>query len=255
MMNVSDLEDRGDTNDSSEGAPGDVMEGRATMVPPTSLSTYVSQTSFIPKNQCFNASFLFQMLNIMKGIREPDHSKDGGEISLTALNLSTMLPSSAKNSLSPRSPRSAVHPREQHRDLEIDDTVDSTRGRHSSGSASGGGCNDRAESDADIKSQFLADLRRLGSHIPTQNPAGNGNSNSSEPVSTTHSPPAAPASSVGTTPAATPTKMEDGDLPPRKRKVSQEHVNKDRESPYNGVVSQSQEDLKTESNEAIQASN
>merc|ERR1719429_511890 len=38
MMNVSDLEDRGDTNDSSEGAPGDVMEGRATMVPPTSLS-------------------------------------------------------------------------------------------------------------------------------------------------------------------------------------------------------------------------
>ena len=189
----------------------------------------------------------------MKGIREPDHSKDG-EISLTALNLSTMLPSSAKNSLSPRSPRSSQHPpSSQHRDLEIDDTVDSTRGRHSSGSASGGGCNDRAESDADIKSQFLADLRRLGSHIPTQ--TGNGNSNSSEPVSTTHSPPAAPASS-GSGPPSTPTKMEDGDLPPRKRKVSQEHqVKNDRESPYNGVVSQSQEDLKTENNEAIQASN
>lgn len=224
MMNVSDLEDRGDTNDSSEGAPGDVMEGRATMVPPTSLSTY--------------------MLNIMKGIREPDHSKDG-EISLTALNLSTMLPSSAKNSLSPRSPRSSHPPSSQHRDLEIDDTVDSTgRHRHSSGSAG-------ADNDADIKSQFLADLRRLGSHIPT----GNGNSNSSEPVSTTHSPPAAPASS-GSGPPSTPTKMEDGDLPPRKRKVSQEHV-KDRESPYNGVVSSnmSQEDLKTENNEAIQASN
>lgn len=226
MMNVSDLEDRGDTNDSSEGAPGDVMEGRATMVPPTSLSTY--------------------MLNIMKGIREPDHSKDG-EISLTALNLSTMLPSSAKNSLSPRSPRSSHPPSSQHRDLEIDDTVDSTgRHRHSSGSAG-------ADNDADIKSQFLADLRRLGSHIPTQ--TGNGNSNSSEPVSTTHSPPAAPASS-GSGPPSTPTKMEDGDLPPRKRKVSQEHV-KDRESPYNGVVSSnmSQEDLKTENNEAIQASN
>ena len=41
-MMLNDLEDRGDTNDSSEGAPGDVMEGRATMVPPTSLSTYVS---------------------------------------------------------------------------------------------------------------------------------------------------------------------------------------------------------------------
>ena len=47
MMNVSDLEDRGDTNDSSEGAPGDVMEGRATMVPPTSLSTYVSLNSIL----------------------------------------------------------------------------------------------------------------------------------------------------------------------------------------------------------------
>ena len=195
----------------------------------------------------FNVKFYFQMLNIMKGIREPDHSKDG-EISLTALNLSTMLPSSAKNSLSPRSPRSSQHPpSSQHRDLEIDDTVDSTgRHRHSSGSAG-------ADNEADIKSQFLADLRRLGSHIPTQ--TGNGNSNSSEPVSTTHSPPAAPASS-GSGPPSTPTKMEDGDLPPRKRKVSQEHqVKNDRESPYNGVVSQSQEDLKTENNEAIQASN
>ena len=44
-MMLNDLEDRGDTNDSSEGAPGDVMEGRATMVPPTSLSTYVSLLS------------------------------------------------------------------------------------------------------------------------------------------------------------------------------------------------------------------
>ena len=44
MMNVNDLEDRGDTNDSSEGAPGDLMEGRATMVPPTSLSTYVRKS-------------------------------------------------------------------------------------------------------------------------------------------------------------------------------------------------------------------
>merc|ERR1719210_209840 len=106
MMNVNDLEDRGDTNDSSEGAPGDLMEGRATMVPPTSLSTY--------------------MLNIMKGIREPDHGKDG-EISLTALNLSTMLPSSAKNSLSPRSPRpGGLHHPPSQRDLDIDDTVDSS---------------------------------------------------------------------------------------------------------------------------------
>ena len=34
------MDDRDDTNDSSLGAPGE--EPRATMVPPTSLSTYVS---------------------------------------------------------------------------------------------------------------------------------------------------------------------------------------------------------------------
>ena len=37
MMNI---DERDDTNDSSLGAPGE--EPRATMVPPTSLSTYVS---------------------------------------------------------------------------------------------------------------------------------------------------------------------------------------------------------------------
>merc|ERR1712083_988134 len=73
MMNI---DERDDTNDSSLGAPGE--EPRATMVPPTSLSTY--------------------MLNIMKGIQP-----DGGgvkvpgagdsEISLTPMNLSTMLSS------------------------------------------------------------------------------------------------------------------------------------------------------------------
>ena len=187
------------------------------------------------------------MLNIMKGMREPDHGKDG-EISLTALNLSTMLPSSAKNSLSPRSPRPAGLHHQQHppsqRDLDIDDTVDSSgRGRHSSGENGGGPAS--TPNEADIKSQFLADLRRLGSHIPPTQ--GNGNS---EPVSTTHSPPAVSASSANT-PTATPTKMEDGDLPPRKRKVSQEHVNKEQGSPgYNGVVSSQQEDIKTENNEA-----
>jgi len=193
------------------------------------------------------------MLNIMKGMREPDHGKDG-EISLTALNLSTMLPSSAKNSLSPRSPgRGPAGLHHQHppsqRDLDIDDTVDSSgRGRHSSGENGGVASASASSNEADIKSQFLADLRRLGSHIPPTQ--GNGNS---EPVSTTHSPPAVSASSANT-PIATPTKMEDGDLPPRKRKVSQEHVNKEQGgsgSPgYNGVGSSQQEDIKTENNEA-----
>ena len=41
MMNVNDLEERDDTNDSSVGTPGDGMDGRATMVPPSGLN-YVS---------------------------------------------------------------------------------------------------------------------------------------------------------------------------------------------------------------------
>ena len=40
MMGMNDLDERDDTNDSSQGTPGE--EPRATMVPPTSLSTYVS---------------------------------------------------------------------------------------------------------------------------------------------------------------------------------------------------------------------
>ena len=42
MMNI---DERDDTNDSSLGAPGE--EPRATMVPPTSLSTYVSSKFFL----------------------------------------------------------------------------------------------------------------------------------------------------------------------------------------------------------------
>lgn len=40
-MNVNDLDERDDTNDSSVGTPGDGMDGRATMVPPSGLN-YVS---------------------------------------------------------------------------------------------------------------------------------------------------------------------------------------------------------------------
>ena len=64
MMNVSDLEDRGDTNDSSEGAPGDVMEGRATMVPPTSLSTYVSLNFTVFFETLKKLSFFYEMIRI-----------------------------------------------------------------------------------------------------------------------------------------------------------------------------------------------
>ena len=180
------------------------------------------------------------MLNIMKGIQP-----DGGgvkvpgagdsEISLTPMNLSTMLsshstgssklprplgggpPPGTDNSLSPRSPRP------HQRDLEDSDTlVDSTdprdrmqpgtgsshglergsdrdrRHRHSSGgSGHGDGLRDRSHhevltSSADIKSQFLADLRRLGGgNIPNNGDLHTAHAQAAS--STTHSPPA-PAS-------------------------------------------------------------
>lgn len=120
------------------------------------------------------------MLSIMKGMRESEcgsgkgEGGGGPEISLTPMNLSTMLSSSAKQqqrasettSLSPRSPRPL------QRDLD-EDTVDSSvdqlqqqrappfhhRARH-------------ASAEADLKSRFLADLHRLGRNIPTQSTSG-----------------------------------------------------------------------------------
>merc|ERR1712083_781179 len=247
MMN---LDERDDTNDSSIGTPGE--EPRATMVPPTSLSTY--------------------MLNIMKGI-QPDHGGVGkgpgdSEISLTPMNLSTMLsshsggnklsrplPPGTENSLSPRSPR----PHQRDLDQDSDTLVDSTdprdrmqpagsseprggqrdperRARHSSGE---GLDMPRSHSnEADIKSQFLADLRRLGGNIPGSNGDSHAHSSHAQhqhatASSTTNSPPA-PAQSAQ--PAGTPT--DENNLPPRKRKVSQEHVNTTAappRSPYNGI--------------------
>ena len=46
MMNVNDLDERDDTNDSSVGTPGDGMDGRATMVPPSGLN-YVSSARWV----------------------------------------------------------------------------------------------------------------------------------------------------------------------------------------------------------------
>merc|ERR1711899_132250 len=251
MMN---LDERDDTNDSSLGTPGE--EPRATMVPPTSLSTY--------------------MLNIMKGI-QPDHGGIGkgpgdSEISLTPMNLSTMLsshsgsgsnklsrplPPGTDNSLSPRSPRP------HQRDLEDSDTlVDSTdprdrmqpgtgsshglergsdrdrRHRHSSGgSGHGDGLRDRSHhevltSSADIKSQFLADLRRLGGGGNIPNNGDLHTAHAQAASSTTHSPPAPGQSTPAASQSAASTENENN-LPPRKRKVSQEHVTP--RSPYNGI--------------------
>ena len=148
-------------------------------------------------------------------------SESSSEVSLTPMNLTTMLSSakrSSEHSLSPRSP--VMRPGQHQRDLD-DDIVDSSvdRDRRSSGDP-----NDREPTVQDLKSQFLADLRRLG-NIPTQSSTTTPGQSDHQPApsSTTHSPPIIPT---------TPTKMEEENLPPRKRKVSQEHQQK---SPYNGL--------------------
>ena len=51
MMGMNDMDDREDTNDSSLGTPGE--EPSATMVPPTSLSTYVSVSFSLKVNLGF----------------------------------------------------------------------------------------------------------------------------------------------------------------------------------------------------------
>ena len=55
MMNVNDLDERDDTNDSSVGTPGDGMDGRATMVPPSGLN-YVSSGGSGTRNSGFGCS-------------------------------------------------------------------------------------------------------------------------------------------------------------------------------------------------------
>lgn len=204
MNNMND--DLDDTNDSSGGAPGDAMDGRATMVPPSGLN---------------------YMLDFMK-MRAEHHGKtEAGEVSLTPMNLTTMLSGnsakrSSEQSLSPHSPvsRSGQH-HSSSRDLDdeqVDSSNDRTRDRRSSGDRE----LDREShqpSMKDLQSQFFADLKRLGSNIPTQ--SNSQNDSQATPSSTTHSPPA----------PGTPSKMEEENLPPRKRKVSQEH----QKSPFNGL--------------------
>ena len=198
--------------------------------------------------------FRFQMIDFMKSRAEHygNGNKSEGpnsEVSLTPMNLTTMLSNankakrSSEQSLSPRSPVSlaggqgVLHPHHrpgQHtRDLD-DDIVDSSSADNTRGRARSPAGVDMdhhpptAVTVQDLKSQFLADLRRLqGSNIPTQSSNAGQGDHLPAPSSTTHSPPAGQQH----TPAITPTKMEEENLPPRKRKVSQEH----QKSPYNGL--------------------
>ena len=191
-------------------------------------------------------SSCFQMIDFMKSRAEHygngNKSEANSEVSLTPMNLTTMLSNankakrSSEQSLSPRSPvslaggqgvlhphhRPGQHTRDLDDDIAADSSADNIRGR----ARSPAGVDmepPTAVTVQDLKSQFLADLRRLqGSNIPTQSSNAGQGDHLPAPSSTTHSPPAGPI---------TPTKMEEENLPPRKRKVSQEH----QKSPYNGL--------------------
>ena len=189
------------------------------------------------------------MLDFMK-MRAEHHGKgEAGEVSLTPMNLTTMLSNansatkrSSEQSLSPHSPVSGRSGGLHHSSRDLDDEqVDSSndrdrsRDRRSSGDREIG--SDRSvDRDSvrdhlhhhqptmkDLQSQFFADLKRLGSNIPTQSTNSQQDTQAATPSSTTHSP---PLNAPGT-----PSKMEEENLPPRKRKVSQEH----QKSPYNGL--------------------
>ena len=181
------------------------------------------------------------MLDFMK-MRAEHHGKgEAGEVSLTPMNLTTMLSNansatkrSWEQSLSPHSPVSGRSGGLHHSSRDLDNEhVDSSNNRSRNRRSSG----DREIGDRDsvhhphqpmmkdLQSQFFAYLKRLGasSNIPTQSTNSQQDTQAATPSSTTHSP---PLNAPGT-----PSKMEEENLPPRKRKVSQEH----QKSPYNGL--------------------
>ena len=119
-------------------------------------------------------------------------------------------------------------------DLDRERSLDARRpGPDSSGGISRG----ERHLSGDIRAQFMADLRRLGGNIPTQSTeirsvgeadarsdhqAATSTTISPPPLSKISHPPREFPSPTGTSPSKRTASSEDN-LPPRKRKVSQEH--------------------------------
>ena len=149
------------------------------------------------------------MLNLMKEMKEAGKSDHPMNLSTMLSNVDHHLKRQSDSSLSPRSPRGHFGGGDDDDDdiddMEEDDGVDSSvaqhRKRHSSG---------------DIRAQFMADLRRLGRNIPHY-----GNNGDEPASSTTASPPL--SSRLPNPPPLLQLPTSEDSLPPRKRKVSQEH--------------------------------
>ena len=208
------------------------------------------------------------MLNIMEKMKESERSGKGdSEISLMPMNLSTMLNNtrsrdtggvsglslSSLQHLGSHHPGLLNHPgglgggglgerRPQHSDSSMspnggDVDMEEEEGVDVDDEGGNNSSKDRARHpSAEIRAQFMADLRRLGGNIPTSSSShSRGGGAPDHPDSSVGSPPPpAPATpSSGPTPTKQPSEdtssgsanSSSSSLPPRKRKVSQEHHN------------------------------
>ena len=199
------------------------------------------------------------MLNFMEKInKESERSGKGdSEISLTPMNLSTMLSNSRSRDFpggGPDAHRMLMHSAggpggrlsdssmSPGEDVDIDDEegleeeeIEERRRAEESSTSR------ERHASADIRAQFMADLRRLGGNIPTQSGAGD----EQAATSTTSSPPPAPPPLMAPPISSLrSSQSEDNNLPPRKRKVSQEHrmaaaaahAQDDKPPSYNGLI-------------------
>lgn len=172
-----------------------------------------------------------------------------GDDRFTPMNLSSMLNARTRDlskltsdsSLSPHSPRD--HDRDE--DADRGDLDHDNPEEDGAADSSGGPPRDERHLSDEVRAQVFADLRRFRGSIPTQSGGGGGDQ---QATSTTTSPPPsgqAPNSSSssgklspsadnagGSSTVGRSISCEDN-LPPRKRKVSQEHHLM--ESSYNGV--------------------
>ena len=225
------------------------------------------------------------MMNLIEKMKGGSDRIGGGgkmesEISLTPMNLSTMLSSNRGSRDFPSLPSGSVDAEvrslamlhhhqgrlsdsslspnggeedadmmdEEEEDMMIDE---SKTGGGAEAESSSSNSSRQRHTSADIRAQFMADLKRLGGNIPTQSGAS---AEEQTATSTTASPPPPPSSSSR---IRMHQPSEENNLPPRKRKVSQEQhsrlsvsqaeappgmTDEKRLSPYNGIQGGSEED-------------
>ncbi|CAB4066207.1 unnamed protein product [Lepeophtheirus salmonis] len=178
-----DLKDNEDMNDS------DIDTGRPSMVAPT---------------------FPSYMLNIMEKMKEAEGNGGGeGKHGISPINLSNMLANannrSSSDMMRPESSNSPINAVKRSSEGSAPQSPSSGENESSSNDQESNGVTTSGE----IRAQFMADLRRLGTGGGGNSIVGDSNRGYSDDI---------PLS-----PSKSPSETADNLLPPRKRKVSQEH--------------------------------